>query len=80
MKYYNNLHLLISQLGERGVIINISSVAYEDGETGQVAYSSSKGGVVSMSLPMARDLSKYGIRVVTIAPGVFGTYMHLFFF
>ncbi len=58
---------------ERGVIINTSSVAAFDGQIGQVAYSASKGGVVGMTLPIARDLSSYGIRVMTIAPGLFKT-------
>lgn len=58
---------------ERGVIINTSSVAAFDGQIGQVAYSASKGGVVGMTLPIARDLSSYGIRVMTIAPGLFRT-------
>lgn len=61
--------------GERGVIINTASVAYQDGQTGQVAYSASKGGVASMTLPMARDLAPAGIRVMTIAPGIFETNM-----
>jgi NAD(P)-dependent dehydrogenase (short-subunit alcohol dehydrogenase family) len=61
--------------GERGVLINVASVAAFDGQIGQVAYSASKGGVVSMTLTMARDLSNYGIRVVTIAPGTFDTPM-----
>lgn len=61
--------------GERGVIINTASVAAFDGQIGQTAYSASKGGVVGMTLPMARDLSKLGIRVVTIAPGIFETPM-----
>ncbi len=59
--------------GERGVLINTSSVAAFEGQVGQVAYSASKGGIVAMTLPMARDLSQYGIRVVTIAPGIFDT-------
>ncbi len=59
--------------GERGVIINTASIAAFDGQVGQVAYSASKGGIVAMTLPMARDLSKIGIRVVTIAPGIFDT-------
>ncbi len=58
---------------ERGVIINTASVAAFDGQIGQVAYSASKGGIVGMTLPAARDLSKAGIRVVTIAPGTFDT-------
>jgi 3-hydroxyacyl-CoA dehydrogenase / 3-hydroxy-2-methylbutyryl-CoA dehydrogenase len=59
--------------GERGVLINTASVAAFEGQQGQAAYSASKGGVVGMTLPMARDLSQFGIRVVTIAPGVFDT-------
>jgi NAD(P)-dependent dehydrogenase (short-subunit alcohol dehydrogenase family) len=59
--------------GERGVCINTASVAAYDGQIGQVAYSASKGGVVGMTLPAARDLSSAGIRVVTIAPGLFDT-------
>jgi len=61
--------------GERGVIINVASVAAFDGQNGQVAYSASKGGVVSMTLPVARDLSSVGIRVVTVAPGSMDTPM-----
>ena len=61
--------------GERGVIINTASVAAYDGQVGQVAYSSSKGGVVGMTLPIARDLARSGIRVMTIAPGLFRTPM-----
>ena len=63
--------------GERGVIINTASVAAFDGQIGQAAYSASKGGVVGMTLPIARDLSRNGIRVVTIAPGLFMTPMLL---
>ena len=59
--------------GERGVIVNTASVAAYDGQIGQAAYSASKGGVVSMTLPIARDLSRNGIRVCTIAPGLFET-------
>ncbi len=59
--------------GERGVVINTASVAAYDGQIGQVAYSSSKGGVVGMTLPAARDLSQTGVRVMTIAPGTFDT-------
>ncbi|ASN06239.1 3-hydroxyacyl-CoA dehydrogenase [Virgibacillus necropolis] len=59
--------------GERGVIINTASVAAFDGQIGQVAYSASKGGIVGMTLPIARDLSSLGIRVMTIAPGLFET-------
>src|SRR5207244_6032728 len=61
--------------GERGVIINTASVAAYDGQIGQAAYSASKGGVVSMTLPIARDLASLGIRVCTIAPGTFDTPM-----
>ncbi|KAI8144184.1 hypothetical protein BJV82DRAFT_608599 [Fennellomyces sp. T-0311] len=61
--------------GERGVIINTASVAYQDGQAGQTAYSASKGGVASMTLPMARDLASAGIRVMAIAPGIFETNM-----
>ena len=63
--------------GERGVIVNTASVAAYDGQIGQAAYSASKGGVVGMTLPIARDLSRNGIRVVTIAPGLFLTPMLL---
>ena len=63
--------------GERGVIINTASVAAYDGQIGQAAYSASKGGVVGMTLPIARDLSRDGIRVMTIAPGIFETPMLL---
>ena len=59
--------------GEKGVIINTASVAAFDGQVGQVAYSASKGGIVGMTLPIARDLASYGIRINTIAPGIFGT-------
>ncbi len=59
--------------GERGVCINTASIAAFDGQVGQIAYSASKGGVVGMTLPAARDLSQYGIRVNTIAPGLFDT-------
>lgn len=59
--------------GERGVIVNTASVAAFDGQIGQAAYSASKGGIVGMTLPIARDLSRDGIRVVTIAPGIFDT-------
>jgi NAD(P)-dependent dehydrogenase (short-subunit alcohol dehydrogenase family) len=59
--------------GERGVCINTASVAAYDGQIGQIAYSASKGGVVGMTLPAARDLSQSGIRVMTIAPGLFDT-------
>ena len=59
--------------GERGVIVNTASVAAYDGQIGQAAYSASKGGIVGMTLPIARDLSRNGIRVNTIAPGIFET-------
>jgi 3-hydroxyacyl-CoA dehydrogenase / 3-hydroxy-2-methylbutyryl-CoA dehydrogenase len=61
--------------GERGVIINTASIAAYDGQIGQAAYSASKGGVVGMTLPIARDLASFGIRVCTIAPGTFDTPM-----
>jgi NAD(P)-dependent dehydrogenase (short-subunit alcohol dehydrogenase family) len=61
--------------GERGVIVMTASVAAFDGQIGQVAYSASKGGIVAMTLPMARDLASAGIRVMTIAPGIFKTPM-----
>ena len=64
-----------NEAGERGVIINTASIAAYDGQIGQCAYSASKGGVVGMTLPIARDLSRTGIRVVTIAPGLFATPM-----
>jgi 3-hydroxyacyl-CoA dehydrogenase / 3-hydroxy-2-methylbutyryl-CoA dehydrogenase len=59
--------------GERGVVINTASVAAFDGQIGQAAYSASKGGIVGLTLPVARDLAELGIRVVTIAPGIFET-------
>ena len=59
--------------GERGVIVNTASVAAFDGQIGQAAYSASKGGIVGMTLPIARDLARYGIRVVSIAPGAMDT-------
>ena len=61
--------------GERGVIVNTASVAAYEGQIGQAAYSASKGGVVGMTLPMARELARFGIRVMTVAPGVFWTPM-----
>ena len=64
-------------VGERGVVVNTASVAAYDGQIGQAAYSASKGGVVGMTLPVARDLSRDGIRVCTIAPGIFETPMLL---
>lgn len=65
----------VSDDGERGVIINTASIAATDGQIGQAAYSASKGGVLGMTLPIARDLAQYGIRVVTIMPGLFETPM-----
>jgi len=62
-----------NQDGERGVIINTASVAAFDGQIGQAAYSASKGGIVGLTLPLARDLARHGIRVMTIAPGLFDT-------
>jgi NAD(P)-dependent dehydrogenase (short-subunit alcohol dehydrogenase family) len=59
--------------GERGVIVNTASVAAFDGQIGQAAYSASKGGIVGMTLPIAREFARYGIRVMTIAPGIFDT-------
>jgi len=61
--------------GERGVIINTASIAAFEGQLGQVSYAASKGGIVSMTLPMARELARDGIRVMTIAPGIFDTPM-----
>ncbi|MDV6375024.1 3-hydroxyacyl-CoA dehydrogenase [Deinococcus arenicola] len=61
--------------GERGVIVNTASVAAYDGQIGQAAYAASKGGIVGMTLPIARDLARSGIRVVTVAPGIFETPM-----
>lgn len=61
--------------GERGVIVNTASIAAFEGQIGQAAYSASKGGVVGMTLPMARELARFGIRVMTIAPGIFWTPM-----
>lgn len=61
--------------GERGVIINTASIAAEDGQIGQASYAASKAGVIGMALPIARELARYGIRVCTIAPGIFETPM-----
>jgi NAD(P)-dependent dehydrogenase (short-subunit alcohol dehydrogenase family) len=61
--------------GQRGVVVNTASVAAYDGQVGQAAYASSKGGVVGLTLPAARDLAQYGIRVLTIAPGILETPM-----
>ncbi|MBL8247782.1 MAG: SDR family NAD(P)-dependent oxidoreductase, partial [Candidatus Competibacter sp.] len=65
------------ETGERGVIVNTASVAAFEGQIGQAAYAASKGGVVAMTLPLARELSRSGIRVMTIAPGVMETPMLL---
>lgn len=78
---YNVTRLAVSRIvalapladGERGVIVNTASVAAFDGQVGQEAYSASKGGIVGMTLPMARDLAQFGVRVCTIAPGLFAT-------
>lgn len=67
----------LNDTGERGIIINTASVAAYEGQIGQAAYSASKGGIVGMTLPAARELSRFGIRVVTIAPGLIGTPMLL---
>jgi NAD(P)-dependent dehydrogenase (short-subunit alcohol dehydrogenase family) len=80
---FNVLRLAAAQMaqnepqkfGERGVIINTASVAAYDGQIGQIAYAASKAGVVGLTLPAARDLSKVGVRVMTIAPGTFDTPM-----
>ncbi len=65
----------VTEDGERGVIINTASVAAFDGQVGQAAYSASKAGIVGMTLPIARDICRYGIRICTIAPGIFDTPM-----
>lgn len=67
----------MGEANERGVIINTASVAGYEGQIGQTAYAASKGGIIALSLPMARDLSKVGVRVNTIAPGIMGTPMLL---
>ena len=64
-----------AQEGERGVIVTTASVAAFDGQIGQAAYAASKGGVASLTLPLARELARFGIRVVAIAPGIFDTAM-----
>ncbi len=64
-----------NETGERGVIINTASVAAYEGQIGQAAYSASKGGIVSMTLPLARELARFGVRVMTIAPGIMQTPM-----
>ena len=65
----------VDDQGSRGVIISTSSVAGTDGQIGQAAYSASKGGILGLTLPVARDLAQYGIRVVSIQPGIFETPM-----
>ena len=80
---FNVLALAVEQIaatvpdqdGQRGVIVNTASIAAYDGQVGQAAYSSSKGGIVGLTLPAARDLAQYGIRVCTIAPGIVETPM-----
>jgi NAD(P)-dependent dehydrogenase (short-subunit alcohol dehydrogenase family) len=67
----------VGEANERGVIINTASVAGYEGQIGQTAYAASKGAIIALSLPMARDLSKVGIRVNSIAPGIMGTPMLL---
>ncbi len=67
--------LPVLETGERGVIINTSSAAYEDGQVGQAAYAASKGAIASLCLPAAREFAQHGIRVMTIAPGLFETPM-----
>src|SRR5215470_13203970 len=70
-----NLVRLFAHRGQRGVIVNTASVAAFDGQVGQPAYAASKGGVAAMTLPLAREFAPHGIRVVTIAPGLFKTPM-----
>lgn len=65
----------VDQDGARGVIVNTASVAWQDGQIGQAAYAASKGGVASLTLPAARELARFGIRVMTVAPGLFETPM-----
>lgn len=72
-KFAGHLHTTEPLGEERGVIINTASVAAFDGQIGQAAYSASKNGIVGMTLPLAREFARYGIRVVTIAPGIFLT-------
>lgn len=69
----------VNDSGERGVIVCTASIAAFEGQIGQAAYSASKGGVVSMTLPIAREMARVGVRVVTIAPGLMGTPMMLAF-
>lgn len=68
-------HAEPGESGERGIVINTASMAAYDGQIGQAAYSASKGGIVAMTLPLARELARVGIRVMTIAPGIFETPM-----
>ncbi|MFB6463966.1 3-hydroxyacyl-CoA dehydrogenase [Bradyrhizobium sp. WSM2254] len=72
-KFAARLHTAEPDGEERGIIINTASVAAFDGQIGQAAYSASKGGIVGMTLPLAREFARYGIRVMTIAPGIFLT-------
>jgi NAD(P)-dependent dehydrogenase (short-subunit alcohol dehydrogenase family) len=72
-KFASRLHAADPLGEERGVIVNTASVAAFDGQVGQAAYSASKGGIVGMTLPIAREFARYGIRVMTIAPGIFWT-------
>ncbi|KFL46561.1 3-hydroxyacyl-CoA dehydrogenase [Sphingobium sp. ba1] len=72
-KFAERLHGAPQVGEERGVIINTASVAAFDGQIAQAAYAASKGGIVGMTLPVARELARYGIRVMTIAPGIFWT-------
>jgi NAD(P)-dependent dehydrogenase (short-subunit alcohol dehydrogenase family) len=65
----------VDESGQRGLIVNTASVAAYEGQIGQIAYAASKGGVVGMTIPAARDLARYGIRVNTIAPGIVDTPM-----
>jgi NAD(P)-dependent dehydrogenase (short-subunit alcohol dehydrogenase family) len=70
---FNVIRLASARMAERGVIINTASVSAFDGQIGQAAYSASKGGIVGMTLPIARELARHAIRVMTIAPGIFDT-------
>ena len=72
-KFAARLHAVETPDEERGVIVNTASVAAFDGQIGQAAYAASKGGIVGMTLPIARELARYGVRVMTIAPGLFLT-------
>ena len=67
--------MLAGEDGERGLIVNTASVAAFDGQIGQIAYSASKGGIVGMTLPIAREFARIGVRINTIAPGIFWTPM-----